>query len=629
MKPFFISLTAFFMLLPAGYAQMRYPSDSIPPLLRIGADAVVRSYQKKLTIVDENTAFIDYKLAVTLLNENAESYNYVPIRYTDLTHVSMIRANAYDENGKLVWTLKRDDLLDIKDFSGPEYLDGSRVKVFKFPSYNYPYTIEYSFRLSTEDLLLNPVDYFATGTSVSVERSGIQCIIPRGIPFRYSTRNMESPTDSVWVKNKLILTWQEENIPAKEQRLYAPAVERTLPALYTTTEKINLRGYSGDLTTWKSYGLWVNKIIEGRDALSREYADEVLALVKNVPDSREKIRILYEYMQKKTRYFSISFGIGGDQPIPADQVAKNGYGDCKALSNYMKALLKVAGIESYYTLVNAGTGENIEPGFPGSQFNHAILCVPDKKDTVWLECTSQTAPFGYLGSFTSDRYVLVVTPDGGKIQRTPAYNKGDNVINSRSEITLMGSGDADVRIKLHQTGLFYERLNDMSESKEDERKDQMAGLLGYTAFNVKKEDYAFGKTRVPYGIANFEIRIRDLSSKSSNRLFISPSLLSKTSYIWEDPTEIELSTSYQRNDTVKIEIPIGFKIEYLPDAFSVDSRFGKYATHISSDNKFIYFTRNLEINEAAYPKENYSEFYNFISDIATNDRKMIIIKSIN
>ncbi len=628
MKSFFISLSAFFLLLPAGYAQIRYPSDSIPPLLRIGADAVVRSYQKKLTILDENNAYIDYKLAVTLLNENAESYNYVPIRYTDLTDVSMIRASAYDENGKQVWTLKKDEILDIKDFSGPEYLDGSRVKVFKFPSYNYPYTIDYSFRLSTEDLLLNPVDYFATGTSVSVEKAGIQCIIPRNIPFRYSTRNMKSPTDSVWVKNKLILTWQEEYVQAQKQRTFAPAVERTLPALYTTTEKINLKGYAGDLSTWKSYGTWVGKIIEGRDALSSEYADEVLALVKNVPDSREKIRILYEYMQKKTRYFSITFGIGGDQPIPADQVAKNGYGDCKALSNYMKALLKVAGIESYYTLVNAGAGENIEPGFPGSQFNHAILCVPDKMDTIWLECTNQTAPFGYLGSFTSDRYVLVVTPEGGKIQRTPAYDKNDNVINSSTEIILHGSGDADVKIKLHQTGLFYERIKEIFESKEDRRKDMLASLIGFTAFNVKKEEYSFGKTRVPYGSASFDIRIRDLSAKSSNRLYISPSLLSRFSYIWEDPADIELSTSYQRNDTVRIEIPIGYKIEYLPDAFRVDARFGKYATHISSDYKYIYYTRILEINGAVYPKESYPEFYNFISEIAENDSKMLIIKSV-
>ena len=49
-------------------------------------------------------------------------------------------------------------------------------------------------------------------------------------------------------------------------------------------------------------------------------------------DTREKIRVLYRYLQQNHRYISVQVGIGGMQPISASAVYTNGYGDCKGLS---------------------------------------------------------------------------------------------------------------------------------------------------------------------------------------------------------------------------------------------------------------------------------------------------------
>ena len=174
---------------------------------------------------------------------------------------------------------------------------------------------------------------------------------------------------------------------------------------------------------------------------------------------------LYEYMQNKTRYVSITVGIGGFQPFDAATVDRLSYGDCKALSNYMKSILEVAGISSRYTLVYAGeNNQDIKTTFPSSQFNHVILCVPMEKDTIWLECTSQRKPFNYLGSSTSNRQALVIDENGGKL-RTQVMQPENNLESRKADIILdkTGSGFASVHSRYY--GATYDQYVPYSDER--------------------------------------------------------------------------------------------------------------------------------------------------------------------
>ncbi len=148
---------------------------------------------------------------------------------------------------------------------------------------------------------------------------------------------------------------------------------------------------------WNELGKFIIYLIADKDVLPAETLTTLKELIKNCPDRNSKIKAVYNYMQKRTRYVGVQIGIGGWQPIPAEYVDKKGYGDCKGLVNCTRAMLKAVGITSYYTLVNAG--KNASPlitGFPCNHFNHIILCVPGPNDTTWLECTSQQQAYGFL-----------------------------------------------------------------------------------------------------------------------------------------------------------------------------------------------------------------------------------------
>ena len=168
-------------------------------------------------------------------------------------------------------------------------------------------------------------------------------------------------------------------------------------------------------------------LLEGRDVINEATKIKILDWVKEAKSPLEKAKIVYQFMQNKTRYISVQVGIGGWEPIAANQVDQVGYGDCKGLTNYTKALLDVVGVTSYYTVVYASEKRNLDKDFASLQGNHVILNIPNEGKDIWLECTSQTMPFGFLGDFTDDRDVLVVTPEGGIIKRTAIYKDETNL----------------------------------------------------------------------------------------------------------------------------------------------------------------------------------------------------------
>jgi len=214
-----------------------------------------------------------------------------------------------------------------------------------------------------------------------------------------------------------------------------------------------------------------------RDDLPEATKQKVKELVKNFTTTEQKVKAVYEYLQSKTRYVSIQLGIGGLQPFSASVVDQTGYGDCKALSNYTVAMLKEIGIKGFYTIINAGEGEpEIKTDFPSHQFNHVVVSVPNGKDTLWLECTSQINPFGFQGSFTEDRWALMITEDGGKLVRTINYTPEQNLQSRSAVINLESNGSAKATVKTTYRGIQYESLNGIT-SNTDEQKKSFPKLL--------------------------------------------------------------------------------------------------------------------------------------------------------
>ncbi|HRX95271.1 MAG TPA: transglutaminase-like domain-containing protein, partial [Chitinophagaceae bacterium] len=367
------------------------------------------------------------------------------------------------------------------------------------------------------------------------------------------------------------------------------------------------------------------------DQLPDDVKQTIHQIADGVKDPAEKISKLYKYMQDNTRYISIQLGIGGWQPFDATYVASKKYGDCKALTNYMYSLLKEAGINSYYTLVRAGDYDNyITDDFPSQQFNHVILCVPLEKDSMWLECTSQTLSAGYLSGFTSDRYVLLIDEQGGKLVRTPKYGIKENIQLRKIEAKLDAEGALQIKATNHYTGLQQDDIHGLvNHLSKDKVKKILHEELDFATYDVNEFNYQEQGSSLPFINESLDISAWNYATITGKRLFIIPNVMTRTSrklsYDSTRKYDIILHTEYEDVDSVTIELPEKYDKESMPKAVDIDTKFGHYTCSVNlADNK-LYYYRNFRSYSGRFPAKDYSELVDFYNAIYKADRSRVVL----
>lgn len=604
----------------------KYSVDSIPLPLRENAAAVVRSDQMVFTVESSGRAKVNYKRVITIMNENAEYLRVFRIYYDKFRSVQNVRASVYDANGKFIEAIPASKIMDVSEGEG--FVSDARMKRIVFPVNRYPFTIEVDYDVTFTGLLNLPQWNFHLSPTLSVEESAVQFVIPRTIPFRYSEYNMQSSVDTVEIDGKTIYTWVERNIPAIKQWYFSPLSFARRPVLLSAIEDFNFGGIKGSMRSWESFGLWAAELNNGLDQLDAAEKRRVADLTAGISDDMAKARVLYTYMQSRTRYASIQLGIGGYKPAPASTVSEKGFGDCKGLTNYMYALLKEAGITSFYTLVKSGANRNIISSFVSDQFDHIILCVPIDKDTVWLECTSQTIPFGFLGTFTSDREVLLVTPDGGRLARTPAFNNSYFKTEGLIEIARRNASKGNLRVI--SEGSAFDG-NQIYAGKTGSEVIQLLNReLPLGTFTVDSATYTENREDDPASTLSYTVQMNDFSVTAGNRIHFRP-CLDPFDYQPFDTVAVRIFDMPASLDSITFTIPAGYAPEFIPEPFKTEVPCGIYSYKITPvDENSLLFVRELKINKGIYSGDRARELFAFLNSAAERDhQRLILVRSGN
>ena len=610
--------------------EIKYPFVDIPKSLLKDAKAVVRNEEIVVEVRSNDKLVEKVKYAITILNKNGDINSNFIRGYNKNVKISNIKAQLYDASGIEYKKKGGFEILDYAMISNYSIYEDNRIKAASPEQYNYPFTVEYTYEVTYSDVInypdWNPVEDY----NISVESSKFTLIVASDANCRYYEKNLSSKARIQNTSESTIYNWELKNQPALVDENLSPALSDYAPAVLTAPSNVKVEGYEGNFETWTGFGQWINKLNQDRNNLSPETKAKLRKMTEGITDNRTKIKTLYEYMQNKTRYVSIQVGIGGFQPFNAETVDRLSYGDCKALSNYMKSLLDAVGISACYTLIKSGEDNpSIQADFPSNQFDHVILCVPDQNDTIWLECTSQRTPFNYLGTFTCDREALVMEPDGGKLVHTPVLKPEDHLESRKVDVTLDNTGSGFAYVKSKYSGASYDNYASILVSDQTDRKKMVTRRIHVPNFELDNFNIAETKSEFPFVTENLNLTINSYCTKVGEKMMLCLNMMNKLS---ESPfqaatrkTEVSIKWPIFEIDTVTYTLPQGYTMEKIPLKVSIQSDFGQYTTTVTKSGSDIQYVRTFMVNKGEYPVDRYDEIVTFFDKIVTADENKVML----
>jgi len=632
MKFTFSGLFFFLFTLILSAQKTEYAVTAISDSLKENANAVVRLDQMDINIASQRSMNIKTQRVVTVLNEkglgNIDAYQH----YDKSLSVKNIEAVVYDISGKEIKKIKRKDFKDNSAVSGSTLFSDSRVLYLDYTPISYPFTIVYTSEIETSSTAFIPRWYFLGDYNVSVEKCILNVSFPNDLGFKKKEFCFSGFDIKKTIDNDTKLSYVALNILARKVEDYSPSTDDLFPKVMMGLEKFHLEGVDGTATTWEAFGKWYGeKILTGTTTLPEETKTKIKALVGDEKDPIKKAKIIYDYVQKKSRYVNIAVGIGGWKPMLASDVDRLGYGDCKALSNYTKALLQVVDVPSYNTILYGDRYKsNIQSDFVSMQGNHMILAIPNGNHYTWLECTSQDAPFGYQGTFTDDRDVLIIKPEGGEIVRTKVYEDFGNTQKDKGLYSIDENGNFSGSLSIVSEGSQYNtkaRLETLQPTeKEAHYKDYWSNInnlkLGKISFTNNKENVQFTE--------DVQTSALNYAAISANKMIFTLNAFNQTSAnvkrIRNRKTPLQIQRGYLDSDEIEINLPTGYTIEFLPQNFELKGKFGEYKTEIiKKENNKLTYKRSIFINKGQYSSKEYDEYRLFMEQVARNDNAKIIL----
>lgn len=634
-------LTLLFVLMVAATEarnKIKYPVAAIPKELLSGANAVLRTREDIYERKSEKRAVRQIHYAVTVLNKSGQRQGIFVQPYTKFSSVSAIKAIVYDKNGKKVKVIKPDQILDVVGDLGTALYSDTRFKYIDPDYEQYPFTVEYSCEVTYNGTLNLPSWQTFSDYKLAIQEEHFTMIAAnRGdhnpsLAIRYYANRKDIHVKEEEQDGKTYYHYDVKNLKALRKERYSPNLADCSPTVYFAPAEFSIAGYNGGFRSWEDFGAFIRQLNKGRDVLPEATQKKIGEMIASKQTTREKVDMLYRYMQDKVRYVSISKGIQGWQPMEAKKVDELSYGDCKALTNYMKSLLNVAGIKSYYTLVDAGvTASPLITSFPSNRFNHAILCVPLKGDTLWLECTNQHIPCGYLGDFTDDRNVLIIGDTTVTLGHTKVYGATENIKSRKTEVSVRADGTCDMNINILYSGMFYDDILSLMLSSDKKQRQALLRTIHLPTFQLKKYTFSEEKQALPLIRSSMEITAPHYGTSIGNSLMLNlfPFLQNGNANIRyrRRRSEIIIRRSYTGLDTVVFHLPGNFVATKLPPAKNITTEFGSYSFTVTKQNNEIVFVRKLVVNKGKYPPSKDEEFLDFLGRKADLDNvKLILVK---
>lgn len=500
------------------------------------------------------------------------------------------------------------------------------------PSAHYPFTVAYEYTVQYRKGFATFPAYVPVVTEKTRLKHGEYLItVPRDTRVQYCAVTFGAP-DVADGQYK----WTLDDYAGFVEEPIMPPRSTFLPMVLASPIEFVYGGYSGRQGNWKDLGLWQKQLLQDVGDLPAATVEKVSELTAPCRTDLEKIRVLYDYLREKTRYVSIQFGIGGFKPFPASQVDRTGFGDCKALSNYFQALLRAAGIKSYYAILST-TRKRLIPDYASlGQTDHVMLAVPlaETADTLYVECTNPTVPLGYRHEDVAGHDLILIKENGGTRITAAAYPDSLRRSDVKAEVTLYDDGSAHIELA---NRYFLDQAEPWMHFRdlkpEEQKKSLMAGI------DVQPQNLSVRSVRDNFGTydgrdwcpsieIDFAMDCNNYGRRSGQRIFVPVNIFSKKMFVQRGERVNPIHTGPGRclEDHITFILPEGFVVESVPDPVELDDAWSSFSSRITVEGNRVTVEQRLFLKACDADRDRYADYRTFARTLNRAYGAMIVLK---
>lgn len=625
-----ISILSFCSLCAQSPVAGLYSALTIADSLKKDANAVYRLDEGVLEITSPSQYKWRIHQVITILNEAGAHHLKHVYSFDKFNKIDDLEVKVFNHVGSEVKRYRKKDFQVQSAYDGISLVTDDKIMHLNTMPPGYPCTVEINVVMESSGYTELP-DWHLNTSEESTELFRYVVKVPSLLDIRHRTKNLDLKPLVQAIGSDKVYTWEVRNVPSNKIDIDGYTAGNYMPGVEVAPNVFEYDGHKGEFRDWKSFGGFVHGLFEDGSPFSEKRKEEIRSLVQSSQSDQEKIALLYSHLKKNMRYVSIQLGIGGFKPFPVQFVDDKKYGDCKALTNYMRYMLHTVGIKSYPALINTGyNAAPADPSFPADRFNHVILCIPLQKDSVWLECTSNSNAAGFLGSFTENKNALLLTEKGGVLVRTPGSNHRNNHLYTRTDIFLEEDGSAIADSRIYCTGDERDIFNYLRQVDADRKKELLVKHMNYRlpdAFELKFHGDTLNgsafKLRAAYGkFYDFTAGSKMFFQQGIHRLSDEDLRDTKRSieYLFDHP--------YEKVDTTVYHLPKEIAVESLLPTKELTDENASYKVVMQYDaaQHRVEIISQLILKKHIISAEAYQKVVGFFREVRRNEEQKVVFK---
>jgi tetratricopeptide (TPR) repeat protein/transglutaminase-like putative cysteine protease len=407
----------------------------------------------------------------------------------------------------------------------------------------------------------------------------------------------------------------------KKRKKDKEAKDNEFPAIQLTT-----------FPSWDAVGQWYAGLQKDRVIPDAEVKERALELTRDKKTEMDKFQALYDYVARNFRYVSLSLGLSRYQPHAASEVFANQYGDCKDKHTLLAAMLSAIGVKAEPALMNSS--RKIDPDVPSpSQFDHVITAVPMNNELIWVDTTTEVAPFRLLSANLRDKKALLMPVSGvAKLVETPAVPPfvSSQVLTVNGKVNDFGKLNANIHWSFRGDVELVMRysirhLPETQWKRFAQGLDNLIGLQGDVS-ELKISDP--GATGEPFTMDYAVAAPNFLNWSSKHSQLDLPTMNPQLPMADDDPPSdadpIQLGAPGNVTSSFKIELPKSFT-PTLPLPIVVKRDYAEYSAVYKNENGLVSGERTLHISSPELPISRTRDYLAFRRTVdADQDQKLAL-----